>query len=91
MKTPIQNIKETIEMLNAGISINESIKETLLDYCDVLLKSERDDIRRAFDKGYQNGAINQDKINNGQTDLLTMDGNDYYNETFNGKSYEFKG
>lgn len=82
MKTPIQNIKETIEMLNAGISINESIKETLLNYCDVLLNSERDDIRRAFDKGYQNGAINQDKINNGQTDLLTMDGNDYYNETF---------
>lgn len=91
MKTPIQNIKESIEMLNAGISINESIKETLLNYCDVLLNSERDDIRRAFDKGYQNGAINQDKINNGQTDLLTMDGNDYYNETFNGNSYEFKG
>ena len=91
MKTPIQNIKETIEMLNAGISINESIKETLLNYCDVLMNSERDDIRRAFAQGYQNGAMNQDKINNGQTDLLTMDGNDYYNETFNGKSYEFKG
>ena len=91
MKTPIQNIKESIEMLNAGISINEAIKETLLNYCDVPLKSERDDIRRAFEKGYQNGAMNQDKINNGQTDLLTMDGNEYYNETFNGNSYEFKG
>lgn len=82
MKTPIQNIKETIEMLNAGISINESIKETLLDYCNVLLSSERDDIRRAFEKGYQNGATNQDKINTGQFDLLTMDGNEYYNEIF---------
>lgn len=91
MKTPIQNIKESIEMLNAGISINESIKETLLNYCDVLMNSERDDIRRAFAQGYTNGAMNQDKINNGQTDLLTMDGNDYYNETFNGNSYEFKG
>ena len=65
MKTPIQNIKET-----------------LLNYCDVLLNSERDDIRRAFAQGYQNGAMNQDKINNGQTDLLTMDGEQYYNETF---------
>ena len=91
MKTPIQNMKEAIEMLNAGISINESIKETLLNYCDVLLNSERDDIRRAFDKGYQNGATNQDKINNGRTDLETISGNDYYNETFNGNSYEFKG
>jgi hypothetical protein len=82
MKTSIERIKETIEMLNADISINASIKETLLNYCDVLLKSERDDIRRAFSQGYTNGAMNQDKINNGQTDLLTMDGGDYYNETF---------
>ena len=91
MKTPIQNIKESIEMLHADISIKQSIKETLLNYCDVLLKSERDDIRRAFSQGYTNGAMNQDKINNGQTDLLTMDGNEYYNQTFNGNSYEFKG
>ena len=90
MKTPIQNIKESIEMLHADISIKQSIKDVLLNYCDVLLKSERDDIRRAFEKGYQNGATNQDKINIGRTDLETISGNDYYNETFKNGSYEFK-
>jgi hypothetical protein len=81
MKTTIERMRESIEQLSS-VSISDVIKESLLHYCDVLLKSERDDIRRAFEKGYQNGATNQDKINIGRTDLETISGNDYYNETF---------
>jgi hypothetical protein len=81
MKTTIERMRESIEQLSS-VSISDVIKESLLHYCDVLYESEKDDIRKAFDKGYRNGSINQDKINNGQTDLETITGNDYYNETF---------
>ncbi len=81
MKTTIERMRESIEQLSS-VSISGVIKESLLHYCDVLYESEKDDIRRAFDKCYRNGSINQDKINNGQTDLETITGKDYFNETF---------
>lgn len=81
MKTPIQKMKESIQMLEDR-HINSAMKDILIWHCDVLLTSERMEIEMAFDRGFHNGRLNPEGKETDSPELNIIVGPDYYDKKY---------